>query len=99
MKQNNEAQKRASGKFRQSKKGKKYRKIWLKTPEGKAYQKACRETPKAKARNRNYNLIKKYGITQADYEDMYTAINGSCEICGEWFEVLVVDHDHTLNKV
>jgi hypothetical protein len=58
---------------------------------------------------RNYDLLKKYGITFADYSQMLTAQDGVCAICGNpetrvdkrlnRVSSLAVDHCHTTGKV
>jgi len=48
---------------------------------------------------RNYKLVKKYGITVDDYERMYKEQGGKCAICEEKYDSLVVDHCHTTGKV
>lgn len=45
------------------------------------------------------NLIKKYGITLEQYDEMYTSQGGKCKICKDVYEVLYVDHNHSTNKV
>lgn len=59
----------------------------------------CREC--AAPAIREYHLIRKYGLTQADYERMFEAQGGKCAICrseksfgrGTHFNI---DHDHGL---
>jgi len=50
-----------------------------------------------------YNMKKKYGITEEDYDKMYNEQKGSCRICGvhssHLTERLSVDHCHTTKKV
>lgn len=61
---------------------------------------------KAKKRARGNWLLKKYGLREADYADLYAAQGGQCFICGpnitspkRWQGSLAVDHDHTTGKV
>lgn len=59
-------------------------------------------TPEGQAYHRNYRL-RKYGLTQADYEAMLAAQDYECAICGaeDWAQRkgLVVDHDHDTGLV
>jgi hypothetical protein len=48
-----------------------------------------RQSPKAR----------RYKITQCDLEIMQAAAGGKCDICGQHFDVLCVDHDHTDGRV
>jgi len=48
---------------------------------------------------RRYALKKKYGITVSQYDEMYSRQHGKCAICGRIPIRMVVDHDHTTNKV
>ena len=54
-------------------------------------------TPEAKARwNRRYNL-KRYGLTEDDFERMLVEQDYACAMCSELFsdaEVIYIDHDH-----
>lgn len=52
-----------------------------------------------KQKRRNYSLIKSYGITTEDYEQMLYDQGGGCAICGSTIgngrhKNLFVDHDH-----
>lgn len=47
---------------------------------------------------RNANLIKIYGITSDDYDQMYEKQKGKCLIC-ERERTLVIDHCHTTGKI
>ena len=44
-------------------------------------------------------LKHRYGITVADYEEMYAGQNGCCAMCNRTFERLCVDHNHETGKV
>ena len=58
---------------------------------------------------RGYDLKRRFGITQADYDRMVVAQCGACQICGlvpsedpdapRGYRLLVVDHDHVTGKV
>jgi hypothetical protein len=51
---------------------------------------------------RERHLIRKYGITLADYADMLESQGGKCAICGRPApadRTLDVDHDHKTNEV
>jgi hypothetical protein len=63
-----------------------------------------RATEKGKQVNANANLKNKYGITLADYDEMFEAQGGVCAICGKPQQShngrrLDVDHDHKTGKV
>lgn len=47
---------------------------------------------------RNSHLKRRYGITQAAYEQMYADQEGKCGICGDEHPILCVDHDHATGK-
>jgi hypothetical protein len=55
----------------------------------------------AKYRQARYDLRRKFGMTAAEYEQMFNAQNGVCAICGEPPRKirLHVDHDHKTGKV
>jgi len=52
-----------------------------------------------KERFRGYNLKKEYGITLEEYKDMVKMQNSKCLICGEFEEILCVDHCHKSDEV
>jgi len=52
-----------------------------------------------KRRSKNSMLKKKYGITLAQYDAMYTAQGGKCAACGRVFPTLCIDHNHITGKV
>ena len=60
--------------------------------------KVCQRKDWTKDDARNYNYIKKYGITLEDYNRMFKEQGGSCWICNthqmELDKRLCVDHDH-----
>ena len=43
---------------------------------------------------RDIRLRHRYGLSQAQYLEMYKLQNGLCAICHRWFEKLCVDHCH-----
>ena len=53
------------------------------------------------AKNRRKNCLKKYGLTEADYDRMLAEQGGGCAICGRSYpdKPLVVDHNHRTGKV
>jgi hypothetical protein len=51
------------------------------------------------AYQKNYHLVTTYGITIEEYVSMYNNRDGHCDICTDWFESLVVDHDHETGEV
>lgn len=77
----------------------------------------CKECTNAKRRgkyraeNRKYHLKSKYGITPAEYGQIYAKQGGACAICLEPGDVrsggsrakdstrLYIDHDHVSNEV
>lgn len=47
-----------------------------------------------------YSRLKKYGITEVDYQTLLAKQNGGCAICGSsGRRRLDVDHDHLTNKI
>jgi hypothetical protein len=55
---------------------------------------------------RNRHLIKKYGMTEERYKEMYVKQGGVCEICGGMPDIVVhgitrlaIDHNHDTGKV
>ncbi len=63
---------------------------------------------KGKLQNRKYKLMKVYGITIEDYDNLLESQNGVCAICknieshktnGKIIDVLSVDHNHDTGKV
>lgn len=43
--------------------------------------------------------VRVYGITTADYQEMYDARAGACDFCGEAFAILTIDHCHETGRV
>jgi len=60
--------------------------------------KAAPKRKQRRADQRDSNLIRKYGITAAEYDALKADQNGRCAICPET-ERLVVDHDHDTGRV
>lgn len=56
-------------------------------------------TKEFKQRNKNYRLMRKYGITLEEYELLYEEQNGKCFICSHWYAVLHIDHCHSTGIV
>lgn len=50
---------------------------------------------------RNGHLVRKYGITADEYDEMLSKQSGGCGICGRTFGRirLAVDHDHKTGKI
>jgi len=48
--------------------------------------------------NRNKKLIKRYGITIYQFEEMVAAVQGRCQIC-QLKRKLHVDHDHRTGRI
>ena len=57
-----------------------------------------RNPKKYKAAKRRATAAR-YGLTDEHYQEMYADQEGRCEICGQWFEVLAIDHCHGSEKV
>lgn len=71
-----------------------------------AYKARKKNQPKSSrwAAQRNGFLLRKYGITLDDYQEMLAQQEGKCAICGSteaknFGDTLVVDHDHATGKV
>lgn len=57
-----------------------------------------------RARLRESNLVRKYGITTRQYDNLLVSQDGRCAICvtdvpGSRAEMFVVDHDHQTGRV
>lgn len=68
------------------------------------YLLGMREAAKSNPKRINYELIRNYGITLEQYEDMHKAQNGKCAICNQTEthskkKRLCVDHDHSTGRV
>lgn len=69
-----------------------------------AHREANRERNREYARADRYkkrarNLRNNYGLSPEEYEDMYLALGGHCQICDAHKDILVVDHDHDTGEV
>ena len=75
------------------------------TPKGKAVhlesQSKYQRTAKGKAVARRKHLMKKYGITEGQYMDMFLLQGGKCICCGRPPKKnrLAVEHDHSTGRV
>lgn len=96
--------------YQQRPKRKAYKAAWNAANREKiaARQRADRRANPQKYRDyfRNHHLVKSYGITQAEYEQIYKDQSGLCAICGglpdivkHGYSRLVVDHCHKTGKV
>jgi recombination endonuclease VII len=76
----------------QSQEGRKYRREYAAWTNSKEH---------ARERRRNWRLKKQFGITSAEYDEMFVAQNGGCAICGQQDSVraLHIDHDYKTKKV
>lgn len=75
----------------------------LKKPE--YYREKSKESGKRRSK-RGYFILRRYGLTLAQFNDLAEKQGGVCAICGELphgnspkSSVLHVDHDHTTGKV
>ncbi|GAB2467342.1 hypothetical protein GCM10027265_15800 [Jatrophihabitans fulvus] len=57
-----------------------------------------RNRAKVHGSTRNYHLKQRYGITEADFDDMLAEQGGVCAICRE-APAAHVDHDHATGRV
>lgn len=48
---------------------------------------------------RKHNLKTRYGLTEADYDEMLEKQRGLCALCGDEMKRPVVDHCHETGKV
>lgn len=78
-----------------------YMREYRKRPEARAYYHQFHRSDKNKARVRRFELKRKYGISEQDYDQMHKAQNGGCAICNLAPDKrrLAVDHNHTTGKV
>ena len=65
-------------------------------PKAREYSKL---SPRKYSYDRSSELKRKYGITQADYLQMYESQKGACAICKRPYDLLQVDHCHDTGKV
>lgn len=82
----------------------------MKSEAKKAYEKAWYEANReARLKQmRDYNLMKRYGVTADEYDAMLADQGGGCAICGRTYgrmhqsgkkTALVVDHCHSTGEV
>ncbi len=66
----------------------------------KRFHKPTHPIPTSKTARRRSRL-RRYGLSEADYQKLLTQQNGVCAICGQapTKAPLSVDHDHATNKV
>jgi hypothetical protein len=66
-----------------------------------AKSKAWKEANPDRTRDqyKNKNLMKLYGISLAEYNEMFEDQKGRCAICEEHYPVLCVDHCHVTGRV
>lgn len=70
------------------------------TEAGKAAEKRYRSTEPSIKYQHEYRIKKLYGITEAEYQDMYQAQGGMCQICTNEVEGrLHIDHNHDTGEV
>lgn len=62
----------------------------------KSYIKRASEWNKNNPRRK---LLRKYGLTENDYEKLYKNQKGKCKICNRYFKILAVDHCHKTFKI
>jgi len=53
-----------------------------------------KSTPENRSASNHRSKLKKYGLTEGQYDEMVAGQGGRCAICDEVAECLVVDHDH-----
>lgn len=86
------------------------RKLYNRSParmlsERERKRRSYAENPdKARAYTRKNNLVRKYGLTQKEYDYLFQLQDGLCGICGspasnERYGVLNVDHNHVTGKI
>jgi hypothetical protein len=80
-----------------------YQKRWREAHKGYQTEWARKHKEEYKDKRRNYVLIKKYGITVEQYNQLFLEQEGRCKICNrhqsEFKRSLAVDHSHSTNKV
>lgn len=54
-------------------------------------------TPQAQRHRRN--ALAAFGLTEQDYDRLYSKQEGKCAICGEEMKRLSIDHDHTTGVI
>lgn len=67
------------------------------TCQGK--KRAKRDPEGLKLKNRRTQLRLKYSMSLEDYNQMYNNQQGLCKICGDFYNLLFIDHCHSTNKI
>jgi len=67
----------------------------------KEYNEKTRNVQEFKSRLRAWTLIKRYGITEKEYAEIFTSQGEKCALCGlpGIYGRLFVDHDHETGRV
>ena len=105
-----EKQREYWNKYQQSEKRKAYKAAWYQANKDRLQGYRVKWRKKFPDNNRRYfrnrHLIKKYGITQDQYEVLYKQQGGICAICGGMPDItrhgitrLAIDHDHATGKI
>lgn len=80
-----------------------YQRQWRETHRGYQTEWARKNKGRYKESQRNYALVRNYGITTEQYNDLFAKQEGRCRIChrhqSEFKRRLAVDHSHTTNQV
>lgn len=74
-------------------------KLREKAPHRLRQRKEARDDPEWKAYQKNWTLIKNYGITLEQFTLLYDRQNGCCAICNKKLATPHVDHDHKTGMV
>ena len=75
------------------------RKIYKQTEAGKRANAKYLAKPETKLLRKNQRMMKRYGIDQKGYEELYLKQQGKCAICGIFKDKLDIDHCHKKNKI
>lgn len=60
---------------------------------------AQKESKRSKESQRPRHLMRKYGMDEWKYAELYVEQGAGCAICREFQETLYVDHDHKTGKI
>lgn len=63
------------------------------------YIKRLQDPEKERLRKRKQKLKREYNMTLEDYDNMYSAQEGRCKICGKFEEKFHIDHCHETNTI
>lgn len=63
------------------------------------WQRKYQATDRGRAYQQDYQRMYLYGITQDDFNQMWSDQGGKCAICHEAHEMLVTDHCHATGRV